>query len=263
MWPVPLQNIVAFIVFMFKSGLAHSTVSCYISGLSFHTRINEFDDNTQKFVVKKLIDGNKRSKSPQKDSRLPITMELLVKILSVLPIVCSSHYESEIFTAAYALAYYGLFRVGELTVDSMGTQTGKSHTVQVGDAKIVGDTLEIYLATSKTDQSGKGVSIHISAQANKTLCPVFNLKKFLNSRPLFGGPLVCHFDGNPLTRYQFAAILKKSLSLLGVDYSHMTSHSFRIGMATTCVIAGIPDEHIKTLGRWKSGAYLRYIRILF
>lgn len=50
-WPVPLQDIVAFIVFMFKSGLAHSTISCYISGLSFHNKINEFDDNTQKFVV--------------------------------------------------------------------------------------------------------------------------------------------------------------------------------------------------------------------
>jgi hypothetical protein len=136
-------------------------------------------------------------------------------------------------------------------------------TLQVGDTKIVGDTLEIYLATSKTDQFGKGVSIHISAQTNKTLCPVFNLKKFLNSRPLFGGPLFCHFDGNPLTRYQFAAILKKSLSLLGVDHSHMTSHSFSIGMATTCAIAGIPDEQIKTLGRWKSGAYLRYIGIPF
>lgn len=95
-------------------------------------------------------------------------MELLVKILSVLPIVCSSHYESELFTAAYTLAYYGLFRVEELTVDSMGTKPGKSHTVQVGDAKIVGDTLEIYLATSKADQFGKGVSMHISAQANKT-----------------------------------------------------------------------------------------------
>jgi hypothetical protein len=73
-----------------------------------------------------LIDGIKRSKSPQKDSRLPITIELLVKILSVLPIVCSSHYESELFTAGYTLAYYGLFRVGELIVDSMGTKTGKS-----------------------------------------------------------------------------------------------------------------------------------------
>ena len=54
---------------MFKSGLTHSTVSCYISGLSFHNKINELDDNTQKFVVRKLIDGIKRSKSPQKDSR--------------------------------------------------------------------------------------------------------------------------------------------------------------------------------------------------
>jgi hypothetical protein len=64
-----------------------------------------------------------------------------------------------------------------------------------------------------------GVSIHISAQANKTLYPVFNSKKFLSSHPLFGGPLFCHFDGNPLTRYQFAGILKKSLSLLGIDHS--------------------------------------------
>ena len=63
MWPVPLQDILAFIEFMFKSGLAHSTVSCYIS---FHNKINEFDDNTQKFVVRKLIDGIKRSKSRKK-----------------------------------------------------------------------------------------------------------------------------------------------------------------------------------------------------
>jgi hypothetical protein len=82
-WPVPLQDIVAFIVFMFKSGLTHSTVSCYISGLSFHNKINELDDDIQKFVVRKLNDGIKRSKSPQKDSRLHITMELLVKNLSV------------------------------------------------------------------------------------------------------------------------------------------------------------------------------------
>jgi hypothetical protein len=39
-WPVPLQDIIALIKFMFKSGLAHSTVSCYISGLSFHNKIN-------------------------------------------------------------------------------------------------------------------------------------------------------------------------------------------------------------------------------
>ena len=39
-WPVPLQDIIALIEFVFKSGLAHSTVSCYISGLSFQNKIN-------------------------------------------------------------------------------------------------------------------------------------------------------------------------------------------------------------------------------
>ncbi|VDI00683.1 Hypothetical predicted protein [Mytilus galloprovincialis] len=75
-----------------------------------------------------------------------------------------------------------------------------------------------------------------------------------------GTALFCHFDGKPLTKYQFSAILKKSLHALGIDNARWSSHSFRIGMATACAIEGLSDEKIKSLGRWKSGAYLRYIR---
>ena len=35
-----------------------------------------------------------------------------------------------------------------------------------------------------------------------------------------------------------------------------------IGMATTCAMEGEHDDQIKTLGRWKSWAYLRYIRTI-
>ena len=39
-----------------------------------------------------------------------------------------------------------------------------------------------------------------------------------------------------------------------------TGHSFRIGSATTADRVGIPDNMIKTLGRWSSEPYRLYIR---
>ena len=259
-WPVSLHDIVAFIAYMYKSGFAHSTINSYTSGLSFYNKLNDYEDYTQKFIVRKMIDGVKRTRSPQMDTRLPISRELLGRILSILSCICSSAYEVRLFKAVFSLAFHGLFRVGELTVQTMSNTCYSNHALNVNDVQIYKTYLEIHLVSSKTDQFGRGVTIHIPEQLDKCICPVVLLPCYLRDRPVVEGPLFCHFDGKPLTKYQFSAILKKSLHALGIDNARWSSHSFRIGMATACAIEGLSDEKIKSLGRWKSGAYLRYIR---
>ena len=40
----------------------------------------------------------------------------------------------------------------------------------------------------------------------------------------------------------------------------VTSHSFRNGVATSKSQTGYSDEEILTLGRWRSDAFLRYVK---
>ena len=55
--------------------------------------------------------------------------------------------------------------------------------------------------------------------------------------------------------------VRAALETAGLDQSRYCGHSFRIGVATEAAKKGIEDAIIKSLGRWKSLAYLEYIKI--
>ena len=74
--------------------------------------------------------------------------------------------------------------------------------------------------------------------------------------------LLFHFeDGSPLIKNRFATKFRSALTQAGIDSSLYSGHSFRIGAASTAAANGIEDFLIQTLGRWKSSAYLAYIKI--
>lgn len=260
-WPIPLDHVVQYIAYLSMKGYSHSSATTHISGLNFYHKLCGFQDLYQSFLVGKMLKGFKRVSTKGGDHRLPISIEVLKKINSILPVICSSKYEAVLFRSAFTLAFFGLFRVSEITTSCQGRYIKQRHTVQKENVILTNDSVQILLLSSKTDQFGLGSTITISKWADSDVCPVRNLQNLLCMRPKVGGPLFCHFGGDPLTRYQFASMLRKSLVVLGIpNVDYFSTHSFRIGGATHCAMLGYSNEQIQIMGRWKSNAFKSYIR---
>jgi hypothetical protein len=86
-------------------------------------------------------------------------------------------------------------------------------------------------------------------------------KCFLAQRGGYAGPLFSHFNNMFLSKFQFNAVLKSAMKFVASNIENVKSHSFRIGGATNAMYKGIPYESIKSMGRWKSEAAKKYIRI--
>ena len=210
-------------------------------------------------MVKKLLHGLARLSS-KKDARYPITFQRLQQIVHCLPLVCTNSYETRLFHAAFTLAFFGFFRISELLGQGKGVTNGRPG-LSVADIQLKITTLHVHLLGSKTDPNGEGVHVEI-AQVVKTpeVCPVYAMSRYLQVRPSRPGPLFMHFDGSCMSRYQFQAVLKKAAKHLGWAADGFSSHSFRIGAATTAAMNGIPQATIMQKGRWQSEAVKKYVR---
>lgn len=257
-WPPTVEQVVRFVAWLSLQKLSHKTAKSYLSSIAFHCKLLDVVDPTKKFIVSKMVEGMQKDKKTH-DNRLPITLSLLQGIVSKLNIVCSSVYEAKLFTAAFMLAFFGFLRVGEIAVPKKGDSILQAAVLAIEDLQFDHNGVIISIRHSKTDQLGKGVALKIT-RSNSEFCPVVCLNQYLHVRPQGPGPLFLHFNKQPITRYQFSAILKKTVSLLGLNYGSYKSHSFRIGAATEASQLGYSVEIIKKAGRWASNAYQTYVR---
>jgi len=261
LWPVPVSHLISFVSFLSIKGLALNSVRLYTTSISVLHKLSDMDDNSSHFIVTKLLDGFRRSRPGQGRTREPITFPLLEKIISKLPLICNSIYETCLFKAAFTLAFFGFLRIGEF---ALTTKSAQHKLLQLADVKITSTlppVAKVRVRFSKTDQLGRGTTLQISANVDGQLCPVQSLIDFMSQRGEHAGQFFCHFDKSPLTRYQVQSILKRALTSLGFTGAHFNTHSFRIGSATTAAGNSISEDQLKVMGRWNSAAYKAYIRI--
>ena len=259
LWPAPQQHVIGFIAQMSLEGKAAATINTYISAIAYIHKINGWWDPAGNFIIRKLREGCKRQNN-HVDSRRPVTILVLQRLLLSLPAICSSSYESYLFRSAFSLAFFGFMRVGEFTVTSI--KGDWAHILLPSDVSFSEDQsmLSLSIRSSKTDQRGKGVVLQLERQQNVAICPVKALIEFLGVRPSCQGPLFVHFGGDPLTRFQFSQMLKKGIQVIGLPPENFSPHSFRIGAATSAALCGITTEQIMAMGRWRSAAVNSYIR---
>lgn len=121
-WPVPVEHLIGYISHLSLTGCSASTVNTYLAAISYFHKIKGLRDSSKLFIVSKLVEGLRRERR-QQDIRSPITLPLLRRLLASLKFVCSSEYETIMFTSAFTLAFFGFLRVGEFTSTSKKGET--------------------------------------------------------------------------------------------------------------------------------------------
>ena len=63
-----------------------------------------------------------------------------------------------------------------------------------------------------------------------------------------------------MTRPRFVEEVRRALQNANLPAKDFAGHSFHIGAATMASASRVEDSTIEALGRWKSSAFLKYIR---
>ena len=247
---------------LFATSLAtyssHSNVKVHLSAIQHHSTIHghhaPFQDFNRLYL---LLRGIKRSqgRSHSLPKRLPITPSLL-KIINQNLFNSSRMFEDKVMLwAAITTAFFGFLRISEYTT-LRKTQFDPSSTLLLSDVRIRNDSVRLHLKTSKTDPFRHGVTVRIEAN-NTFLCPVNALHLYPSTRPNKQGPLFVFLNGTFLTRTDINNTLRDTSN----GAANISSHSLRIGAASTAAAMGCPKYLIQSMGRWSSDCFRRYIRI--
>ena len=73
-------------------------------------------------------------------------------------------------------------------------------------------------------------------------------------------PLYKLVDGSCMTRARLAKVIRNCLLAVGMPADKFNTYSCRSGGAISASAAGCGEDILKTLGRWKSSAYMAYVQ---
>ncbi len=262
-FPASAYSLVLFVTHLHHNlGLAPASIQTYMAAVMFFNKLLGFHDFSTSFIINKILRGIQRQ-GASNTPRSPIDLKLLHRMIQAINTSVSSPYSSFLFQAMFLLAFHAFLRIGEITVRNLS----QSHTiVQLGDVQFTTlseerPALELTLRHFKGNVNRQPVTIVIPFSTQPQFCPVLALRKYIAIRGSHPGPLFIMPPSKPIFRSQFSTFLSSILNKLSIPDCNVKPHSFRIGAATSACANGVPDSDIQRMGRWKSDAYRRYIRI--
>ena len=178
----------------------------------------------------------------------------------------TNFYNKTLYLTMFLTAYFGMFRIGEYT--------SSPHIIKAKDVHMaIGKhrkQVVIYLYSSKTHTKAdmpQKVIIEKGADPelkNSIYCPYVQINRYRTIRPPYRSNNEQFFvfsDGQLVTQAHFRETLREIITKLGLDSNVFEPHSFRIGRATDLMKLGYSVDTIKQMGRWKSNAVYKYLRL--
>ena len=252
--PVDPNKILQFISFLDLNNLSPATITTYITAISFVHKMANVYDPTARFCVQKLLCAVNKLRGKE-DSRLPITLILLSRLNTSLSSAIRNCYHRTLLKAMFSIAFFGLCRIGEITIQPDGVVALFRNQLIVNS-----DHLLLTITHFKHNKAQRPIVLKIFRQSDLSICPLTAIIEYLSVRPDSEGPLFCFPDSKPISRNFFTKHLKNCVNFCGLDSKKYSSHSFRIGGASFLASLGLSDTQLRTMGRWDSNAFLRYIR---
>ena len=271
------ERMALFAAYLVEEGIQSSTLKSYISAIKSILRLEKIKWNDQKIELHTIVRACK-IKNDQISVRLPMKKGLLKLILfeterlfrdgnSVQP------YLECLYKVLFSLVYYGLMRVGELT---LSPHTLKAKDMHIGSNK---DKVLMILHSSKTHgKESAPQQIKITANAinesiNEPLkrfndsrgifCPFELIRQFTNYRGSYMNdqePFFVFQGHTPVRPENMRKTLKKILSRLGLQSHLYNCHSFHSGRSCNLFKYGFSVDEIRCIGRWRSKAVYKYLK---
>jgi hypothetical protein len=249
-----------------KRNLTPGTIKAYISALKkiksiFSPSSKNDNENLLNFVLRGAENLKERKKSPADVP--PITLHILETIRNGLKTQKFSKCTKQSIWTACLVAYWGLFRLGEIFPPSP-SKFDRFSNLLWSDIDLSKDRAKFCIKSPKT-RHPLGKTVTICKVPSKKFCPVSalrKLKKRLKKENLFktNSPLFYQNNGKAMTKRFFLQGINTSLG--GGSFLVIKGKSFRSGIPSN--LASFPalfnPESLKFLGRWKGPSYKRYIR---
>ena len=245
---------------LLSAGLSHSTISGHLSAISHLHTINGFDDPQ---AGRRRLSLFKRGVSVNSNPpvlRAPVTTR---DLSAMLPFLDLSKFEDITFFAMATTAFFAFLRISELTYPKTGFSP--SSCLTSSDLTWSSDRVSLFLKQSKADRKREGVSIMVG-RSPTPVCAHKALLLYLAHRERVApsldpatSALFVTPNGVPVSHKSFVTRLNSLAGQVGVT-GNVTSHSLRIGAASSAWRSGFTDTQIMKLGRWKSDSFMRYIR---
>ena len=216
-----------------------STLKRRIASISVIHRMKGHYLDTKHPVIMENLHGIKRVKGTNQKAKKPILINNLKQIINV--ILQSNQSKKKKFRdkAIILLGFSGGFRRSELV------------NISYDDIEFVNEGVKIFIKRSKTDQSGEGMIKAIPYFDNKIFCPVINLKNWINYAEIKSGKIFNISDKS------VSLIIKKYISLSGLDPSKYGGHSLRSGFATSTAELGAEERSIMAMTGHKTTQMVR------